>query len=58
MMIDRGKKIIIYIEYNVVLMLDICMDRGGEGEGILKMYFIVYYKVSGNYFLMIYLMNC
>lgn len=46
MMIDRGKKIIIYIEYNVVLMLDICMDRGGEGEGVLKMYFIVYYKVS------------
>lgn len=45
MMIDRGIKIIIYIEFYVVLMLDICMDRGGEGEGVLKMYFIVYYKV-------------
>lgn len=45
MMIDRGKKITTHIEYNVVLMLDTCMDRGGEGEGALKMHFIVYYKV-------------
>lgn len=42
-MIDRGKKITTHIEYNVVLMLDTCMDRGGEGA--LKMHFIVYYKV-------------
>lgn len=44
-MIDRGKKITTHIEYNVVLMLDTCMDRGGEGEGALKMHFIVYYNV-------------
>lgn len=58
MMIDRGKKITTHIEYNVVLMLDTCMDQGGEGEGALKMHFIVYYKVPGNHFLMTHLMNC
>lgn len=57
-MIDRGKKITTHIEYNIVLMLDICMDQGGEGEGALKMHFIVYNKVPGNHFLMTHLMNC